>query len=69
MTVKFSHERNVLSFAKNTFGSTRVGRAIFLPAKERGQSYYGEFEMTARIPGAVWRRGWEDIVIDPGAIR
>jgi hypothetical protein len=32
MTVKFSHERNVLSLAKNTLGSTRVGRAIRLPA-------------------------------------
>jgi hypothetical protein len=31
MTVKFSHERKVRSFAKKTFGSTRVGRAIRLP--------------------------------------
>jgi hypothetical protein len=31
MTVKFSHERNVRSLAKKTLGSTRVGRAIFLP--------------------------------------
>lgn len=30
------------SFAKKTFGSTRVGRAI-------------------RFPGAVWRRGWDDM--------
>ncbi|KAH3667591.1 hypothetical protein OGATHE_003114 [Ogataea polymorpha] len=30
-TVKFSHERNVLSLAKNTLGSTLVGRAIRLP--------------------------------------
>ena len=30
MTVKLSHERKVRSFAKNTFGSTRTGRAIFL---------------------------------------
>lgn len=31
MTVKFNHERKVLSFAKKTFGSTRVGNAILLP--------------------------------------
>lgn len=31
MTVKLSHERKVRSFAKKTFGSTRVGRAIRLP--------------------------------------
>ena len=31
MTVKLSHERNVLSLAKKTFGSTLVGRAIRLP--------------------------------------
>lgn len=30
-TVKLSHERKVRSFAKKTFGSTRVGRAIRLP--------------------------------------
>lgn len=43
ITVKFSHERKVRSFAKKTLGSTRVGRAM-------------------RLPGAVWRRGWEDIL-------
>lgn len=32
ITVKFSHERNVRSLAKKTLGSTRVGRAIRLPA-------------------------------------
>jgi hypothetical protein len=31
MTVKFSHDRNVRSLAKNTLGSTRVGSAIRLP--------------------------------------
>lgn len=31
MTVKLSHDRNVRSLAKKTFGSTRVGRAIRLP--------------------------------------
>ena len=31
MTVKLSQERKVRSLAKKTFGSTRVGRAIFLP--------------------------------------
>jgi hypothetical protein len=31
MTVKLSQERKVRSLAKNTFGSTRVGRAILLP--------------------------------------
>jgi hypothetical protein len=31
MTVKFSHERKVRSFAKKTLGSTRVGRAMRLP--------------------------------------
>lgn len=41
MTVKFSHERKVRSFAKKTFGSTRVGRAIRLPKKERGG--FGEY--------------------------
>jgi len=29
--VKFSHERKVRSFAKKTFGSTRVGSAMRLP--------------------------------------
>ena len=29
--LKFSQERKVRSFAKNTFGSTRVGRAIRFP--------------------------------------
>jgi len=33
MTVKLSHDRNVRSFAKKTFGSTRVGRAIRLPGQ------------------------------------
>jgi len=32
ITVKFSHERKVRSLAKKTLGSTRVGRAIRLPA-------------------------------------
>lgn len=31
MTVKLSHDRKVLSFAKKTLGSTRVGRAMRLP--------------------------------------
>jgi len=31
MTVKFSQERKVRSLAKNTLGSTRVGRAMRLP--------------------------------------
>lgn len=31
ITVKLSHDRNVRSLAKKTFGSTRVGRAIRLP--------------------------------------
>lgn len=31
MTVKLSHERKVRSLAKNTLGSTRVGRAMRLP--------------------------------------
>ena len=31
ITVKFSHDKNVRSLAKKTFGSTRVGRAIRLP--------------------------------------
>lgn len=30
MMVKFNHDKNVLSLAKNTLGSTLVGRAIFL---------------------------------------
>jgi hypothetical protein len=34
MTVKFSHERKVRSFAKKTLGSTRVGRAMRLPRGE-----------------------------------
>lgn len=33
ITVKFSQLRNVRSFAKKTFGSTRVGKAIRLPRK------------------------------------
>jgi hypothetical protein len=33
MTVKLSHERKVRSFAKNTLGSTRVGRAMRLPGR------------------------------------
>lgn len=28
--VKFNHDKNVLSLAKNTLGSTLVGKAIFL---------------------------------------
>lgn len=32
MTVKLSHDRKVRSLAKKTFGSTRVGRAMRLPA-------------------------------------
>ena len=32
ITVKLSHERKVRSLAKKTLGSTRVGRAIRLPA-------------------------------------
>jgi len=35
MTVKFSQERKVRSFAKKTFGSMRVGRAIRLPVGMR----------------------------------
>lgn len=31
MTVKFNHDKKVLSFAKKTFGSTLVGNAILLP--------------------------------------
>lgn len=31
ITVKFNHDKKVLSFAKKTFGSTRVGNAILLP--------------------------------------
>lgn len=30
MMVKFSHDKNVLSLAKKTLGSTLVGKAIFL---------------------------------------
>lgn len=29
--MKLSHDRNVRSLAKKTFGSTRVGRAMRLP--------------------------------------
>jgi len=35
ITVKFSHERKVRSLAKKTLGSTRVGRAMRFPARER----------------------------------
>lgn len=35
ITVKLSHDRNVRSLAKKTFGSTRVGRAIRLPEMVR----------------------------------
>lgn len=31
ITVKFNHDKKVLSFAKKTFGSTLVGKAILLP--------------------------------------
>ena len=31
ITVKFNHDRNVRSLAKNTLGSTLVGNAIFFP--------------------------------------
>lgn len=31
MTVKFNHDKKVLSFAKKTFGSTLVGNAILFP--------------------------------------
>lgn len=39
MTVKLSHERKVRSLAKKTLGSTRVGRAMRLPAKGSIVSY------------------------------
>lgn len=45
MTVKLRYDKKVRSFAKKTFGSTRVGIAM-------------------RFPGADWRRGWEDIVLE-----
>lgn len=35
MTVKLSHERKVRSLAKNTLGSTRVGRAMRFPGGRR----------------------------------
>lgn len=37
ITVKFSHDKNVRSLAKNTFGSTRVGRAMRLPGRRLGR--------------------------------
>ena len=45
MTVKLSHERKVRSLAKKTFGSTRVGRAIFLPRRELCQYTRWDAEM------------------------
>jgi hypothetical protein len=36
MTAKLSHERNVRSFAKKTFGSTRTGREMRLPKERQG---------------------------------
>jgi len=63
MTVKFSHERKVRSLAKKTFGSTRVGRAILLP----GIVLAGGVQETSWvIPGAVCRRGWEDMSLFAG---
>ena len=58
MTVKFSHDRNVRSLAKNTFGSTRVGSAMRLPTRKI-------LDSTTRVarslrktaPGAVWSSG------------
>lgn len=60
MTVKLSHERNVRSLAKNTFGSTRVGRAIRLPLNH--QCLFQKMQQNNRIPGAVCRSGCEDIM-------
>lgn len=75
ITLKLSHDRKVLSFAKKTFGSTRVGSAIRLPVnnvrvlnlrpgsqlglKACPMAQSGEFN----VPGAVWSRGWLDIFL------
>jgi hypothetical protein len=73
ITVKFIHDRKVRSLAKKTLGSTRVGRAIRLPLKivssllcescgfEIGAASV-QLQWMCYVPGAVWRRGWLDIL-------
>lgn len=63
MTVKLSHERNVRSFAKNTF--TFQGQSFRrLKLREKGERTLGSTRVgrAMRLPGALWRSGWEDIV-------
>lgn len=60
MTVKFSHERKVRSLAKKTLGSTRVGRAMRLPGGAVSRTRAG---CGIHAPGAVWRRGWLDMMV------
>lgn len=68
MTVKLSHDRKVRSLAKKTLGSTRVGSAIRLPVHgETIGQYGGQRTMFLRgegscLPGAVWSRGWLDML-------
>lgn len=65
MTVKLSQERNVRSFAKKTLGSTRVGRAMRLPAGFVSHSLPWECRAVVRrkdLPCVVWRRGWLDML-------
>lgn len=52
MTVKLSHDRNVRSLAKKTFGSTRVGRAMRLPgAVSIGDENYGRSKIWRTLGG------------------
>lgn len=64
MTVKLSHERNVRSFAKNTFYFPRSVTPETKIEKNKGEKTLGSTRVgrAMRLPGALWRSGWEDIV-------
>lgn len=64
MTVKLSQDRKVRSLAKKTSGLTRMGRAMRLPMCCLCQQeivWWGQ--SCEKAPGAVWSRGWLDIVV------
>ena len=64
MTVKLSHDRKVRSLAKKTLGSTRVGSAMRLPGNYQIRRRDWNMRGGLGIPGAVWRRGWVDMMLD-----
>lgn len=80
ITVKFSHERKVRSLAKNTLGSTRVGRAIRLPVgSTRLVSFFSSLPECSLLSSQTWRRlekrltrhlaPWAILAVNPAAER